>query len=286
MRETVTKTKLENNQKGITLIALVITIIVLLILAGVAISMLSGENGILKQAASAKVETETAQAVEEVELMKAEAIIYDKTANKNDEAETTITNDEGVEETKTASLQELIQENVTEVKLNKKIYNMGILQTPFSNFSMDLNGNELIFSDKDEEQAALYNWMNLNIIDTSEGNTGKIIYNQKARCEYNEKYDVNKDGVVCWADAVAVSYAYSKSYTDPVLDVTGDGYVLMNDAGLIASNIQYAHIIQYEEQVVVGTDANAPQENYIEQGCTHHKCYTQEEYYNMAVSGN
>ena len=37
--------------KGITLIALVITIIVLLILAGVAISMLSGENGILRKAA-------------------------------------------------------------------------------------------------------------------------------------------------------------------------------------------------------------------------------------------
>ena len=38
------------NQKGITLIALVITIIVLLILAGVAIAMLSGDNGILNNA--------------------------------------------------------------------------------------------------------------------------------------------------------------------------------------------------------------------------------------------
>ena len=38
--------------KGITLIALVITIIVLLILAGVAISMLSGENGIAENAIS------------------------------------------------------------------------------------------------------------------------------------------------------------------------------------------------------------------------------------------
>ena len=35
------------NQKGVTLIALVITIIVLLILAGVSISMLTGDNGIL-----------------------------------------------------------------------------------------------------------------------------------------------------------------------------------------------------------------------------------------------
>ena len=54
--------------KGITLIALVITIIVLLILAGVAISMLSGENGILKKAAEAKTKTEQAQKEEETTL--------------------------------------------------------------------------------------------------------------------------------------------------------------------------------------------------------------------------
>ena len=54
--------------KGITLIALVITIIVLLILAGVAIAMLSGENGILKKAAQAKTETEQAQKEEETTL--------------------------------------------------------------------------------------------------------------------------------------------------------------------------------------------------------------------------
>ena len=55
-------------QKGITLIALVITIIVLLILAGVAISMLSGENGISRQAANAKTETEKASDLEKVQL--------------------------------------------------------------------------------------------------------------------------------------------------------------------------------------------------------------------------
>ena len=46
---------------GITLIALVITIIVLLILAGVTIATLSGDNGILQNAGKAKEETEKAQ---------------------------------------------------------------------------------------------------------------------------------------------------------------------------------------------------------------------------------
>ena len=51
-----TKDKIKSN-KGITLIALVITIIVLLILAAVTINALSGDNGILKRAKDAKEQT-------------------------------------------------------------------------------------------------------------------------------------------------------------------------------------------------------------------------------------
>ena len=54
--------------KGITLIALVITIVILLILAGVSIAMLTGDNGILTQAQKAKEETEKAQENEESNL--------------------------------------------------------------------------------------------------------------------------------------------------------------------------------------------------------------------------
>ena len=42
--------------KGITLIALVVTIVVLLILAGVSIAMLTGDNGIIVQAKRAREE--------------------------------------------------------------------------------------------------------------------------------------------------------------------------------------------------------------------------------------
>ena len=55
-------------EKGITLIALVVTIVVLLILAGVSISMLTGENGIVTQASKAKDETEQARVEELVDL--------------------------------------------------------------------------------------------------------------------------------------------------------------------------------------------------------------------------
>lgn len=54
--------------KGITLIALVITIIVLLILAGVSISTLTGENGILSKVNSAKQQTEKEEGKEVIKL--------------------------------------------------------------------------------------------------------------------------------------------------------------------------------------------------------------------------
>ena len=62
------KIKLKESEKGITLIALVITIIVLLILAAVSIAMLTGENGILKKASTAKEKHLIAQYEEELNL--------------------------------------------------------------------------------------------------------------------------------------------------------------------------------------------------------------------------
>ena len=53
---------------GITLIALVITIIVLLILAGVSIAMLTGENGILTQAQNASKQTDIGEEKEQIAL--------------------------------------------------------------------------------------------------------------------------------------------------------------------------------------------------------------------------
>ena len=56
------------NNRGITLIALVITIIVLLILAGVSIAMLTGDNGILTRAQESDLETARAEVVERVNM--------------------------------------------------------------------------------------------------------------------------------------------------------------------------------------------------------------------------
>ena len=67
---------MKTNQKGITLIALVITIIVLLILAGVSIAMLTGENGILTRTNEAKVSQIEGQVREEINLAVQAAKMY------------------------------------------------------------------------------------------------------------------------------------------------------------------------------------------------------------------
>ena len=69
------------NQKGITLIALVVTIIILLILAGISIATLTGENGLLNKANVAKEESKKAEYKEELELIGQELQIEQKTEN-------------------------------------------------------------------------------------------------------------------------------------------------------------------------------------------------------------
>lgn len=75
-------------ENGITLIALVITIIVLLILAGVSIVALTGDNGLLQKTTYAKIASEEAELQEEVQLS-----LIENEVNKytNTEAESSLT---------------------------------------------------------------------------------------------------------------------------------------------------------------------------------------------------
>ena len=82
------------NQKGITLIALVITIIVLLILAGVSIAMLTGQNGILTRATESNTETIQAEVEEKINLALNE-VYTDILAGETTIAKPTIGNTDG-----------------------------------------------------------------------------------------------------------------------------------------------------------------------------------------------
>ena len=60
--------KILKGNKGITLIALVVTIIVLLILAGISINALAGRNGLLNRAVESKEKTGIAQTEESIKI--------------------------------------------------------------------------------------------------------------------------------------------------------------------------------------------------------------------------
>ena len=69
------------NSKGITLVALVVTIVVLLILAGVSINLVLGENGLISNAKEARDKTKTAEANEKSQLDSASDFISEVVNN-------------------------------------------------------------------------------------------------------------------------------------------------------------------------------------------------------------
>ena len=75
-------------QKGITLIALVVTIVVLLILAGVTISLLLDENGIIAKSKDARIETRASQVEDEVGMWKQHNFINKESNQAQESADT------------------------------------------------------------------------------------------------------------------------------------------------------------------------------------------------------
>lgn len=81
LKENYTKIKINfKKSKGITLISLVITIVVLIILAGITISTLIGDNGILTSTQSARTKNEKAALEEQIRL----AILASRLNDNND----------------------------------------------------------------------------------------------------------------------------------------------------------------------------------------------------------
>ena len=76
------------NKKGITLIALVVTIVVLLILAGVTLNLLLDENGIIAKSKDARIETRASQVEDEVGMWKQHNFINKESNQAQESADT------------------------------------------------------------------------------------------------------------------------------------------------------------------------------------------------------
>ena len=248
------------SNRGITLIALVITIIVLLILAGVTINMVLGEDGIIGQAQGASEAQKLAQQNEDIELDKADYNIR-KIENKvSDSTETSkgsgtsgdekntfkeivtqVLNDEGsTGGHKTIEL--AVEDAKTDgnyIKLNKNVYltetiSVGIFDDEegdgtVKSLVIDLNGYDLIWIGAGTMFDTNYEYGRVYITDSSEVKTGKIKLLRSEDFTYVDKCDVNRDGAVCQEDwTVLMSGGYLKKEGDPEwekyknCDINGD----------------------------------------------------------------
>ena len=70
-------------EKGITLIALVLTIIILMILAGISLTMIAGDGGLIKNAKEIAAKTKISKLIEELELIKTNSEVEAKTKGGN-----------------------------------------------------------------------------------------------------------------------------------------------------------------------------------------------------------
>ena len=140
--------KLAKRNSGITLIALVITIIVLLILAGVSIAMLTGENGILTRANDAKVETRAGTVEEKVNLWKTEKKMAEHTKQEVKEEE--------------QMLQELLDEKlVYENEINRE------------NKIITIEDRQISYNVEDKTEAPSLNGV-IKILNTKSNEDGRI----------------------------------------------------------------------------------------------------------------
>ena len=108
--KTIMKNEKVKTEKGITILVLVITIIVLLILAGITISAITSDNGIIQNAGRAKEETEITNEKEVLEKATVQAMGNNKYGNiVKDELQNALDKETGEGKTETSEIGEEIE---------------------------------------------------------------------------------------------------------------------------------------------------------------------------------
>ena len=214
---------MKNGNQGITLVALVITIIVLIILAGVSINSVMNE-GLIANSKQAKESHEKGQREEKVDIDKLEAEMHSAMYEDGDNTEVTLT-ENGTSKTSTfkqitigdeEGLNNAVYENsipadAKVITLNKKVYtDSGIAVAATQSIIIDLNGYEIVYTGK----GLLFRGSGeVYIKDSSTNKTGKIVMTEEPP-EYVEMCDVNKDGHVNADDNTFFEAAYDKTSAD------------------------------------------------------------------------
>ena len=200
------KIKKKENQKGITLIVLVITIIVLLILAGVTISAITGDDGIIGNAGQAKEETEIANEKEIVEKATVQAMGNNKYGNI-EESELDKETDEG--KTETTDVGEVIKVLFVESKRNYVVDKNGNVRDMTWWETSDEDGNNYVTNGEVTLQTGDY-----------------ISYNANDKGEYTYTAEAEKTGVSS-GEGQTFSSSYETTWRLLGVEHSSDGDYLM-----------------------------------------------------------
>lgn len=173
--------KRRNANKGITLIALIITIVVLIILAGVTINLVVGDNGIITKSKEAKQRTQIASEKEKIELE-----IIDIYVKKVEQGLGKVTVDNVIDK--------LIEKGMT-TEENSTRPNPGEIT---GNVTLESGNNYQL---TEEKNTVRVDWNGtkenivpiLEVIPDTKGNTKKVILTIKARENINGIKELYKD---------------------------------------------------------------------------------------------
>ena len=179
-------------ERGITLIALVITIIVLLILAGVTIASITGENGILSKATQASQKTTQEKEREEIKM----AVTSD---NMKD-----ITGDERESDYYIENFQKEL-DNIAGASKTKVVYDMGVLKVTYKEtgneyyIGYDENDNEKIKTREEYLSGQKYETGDLTDDEKTQLESGiKLEINSGSKGEF--LVQVESGGIIDWGD--------------------------------------------------------------------------------------
>ena len=144
---------LKNNEKAITLISLVITIIVLLILAGISISMIAGDNSILAKSKEAKEESRGAIVEEQRDLWISEIETSKYLTNNQVESLNELLERMGPNGEKCLTDKEVETiKNTKKVKIGKRVINFDINEYNNENYEVIWNNSHVAYILKNSKE--------------------------------------------------------------------------------------------------------------------------------------
>ena len=206
------------SSKAITLIALVVTIVVLMILAGISIQMLKGDNGIVTKTNEAKLESRAGNVDEEVKMW--------KNNNKMIKTQNEVTGTSEALVSKEEMLEKLIQEGIVyekEIDRDKEIITIGTREIPYGE-EVDKSALIMLVNSGDTgevwlplletEEGRIIDWGDGKVTTAENKNTGEkkyasVIQNDGAKSK------------IAVASATAPTHTYSEKNKEYIVTITG-----------------------------------------------------------------